>query len=230
MVKRATRNTKQTNYERMAEEARLMYEDRLAGMSMRAIAAKHGRALRTVQNRLNSYVPKMLEGPATLYRNAEVEKLDELEEKLWDIIHQDHQLVSHGKVMYAVDEHTGEEVPLKDYGPVMQAMNQLKWIADRRAKLLGLDQPVRTEVTVTSGEPEDAELAAMIQRARDKAKAMEEVLSSTVAIEQGKEVIDAEVVSDDTHQHAVRSEGPGERDPGRLRSDAAAPERRPGDL
>lgn len=186
---------RKVNYEKQAEEARLMYEDRVAGMALRAIAAKYGYSLRTIQKRLNTYVPALLDGPATMYRHAEVEKLDELEEKLWKIIRQDHALVSHGRVMYAYDEQTDSEVPLQDYAPVLQAMNQLKWIAERRSKLLGLDQPVKQEVTVTSGEPDDADLVAMIQRAREKAKAVEEVLSSPAELESGS-VVDAEVVGD----------------------------------
>jgi hypothetical protein len=39
-------------------------------------------------------------------------------------------------------------------------------ITDRRARLLGMDAPIKVEQTVTDVEPEDLELAKMIEEAK----------------------------------------------------------------
>lgn len=170
------------NNEKNAEEARLMYQDRLDGMTFRAIAAKHNCSIRKVQSRLNTYVPQLLEGPATVYRNAEVGKLDELEEKLWEVLDKDHLMISHGKVMKTEDE-TGELVPVKDDAPRMAAIDRLLKVADRRAKLLGLDMPAKTELNVTS-DIEDDELIQTLKSLRDKKQQEEqEITGETNVIE-----------------------------------------------
>lgn len=169
------------NAEKHAEEARLMYQDRLDGMTFRAIAAKHDCSIRKVQRRLNTYVPQLLEGPATVYRNAEVGKLDELEEKLWKILDKEHLMISHGKVMKIEDE-TGELVPVHDDMPRLSAIDRLLKVADRRAKLLGLDMPTRTELNVTS-DIEDDELIKTLKDLRErKRKEEQEIAEGTTTV------------------------------------------------
>jgi hypothetical protein len=46
------------------------------------------------------------------------------------------------------------------------ALEALLRIADRRARLLGMDAPIKVEQTVTEIEPEDLELAKMIEEAK----------------------------------------------------------------
>ena len=74
----------------------------------------------------------------------EIAKIDFLERKAIQILEKHHVFVSQGgKIVY-----DGEE-KLEDDGPALQAINTLSKLADRRAKLLGLNAPTRTELTST---------------------------------------------------------------------------------
>lgn len=101
----------------------------------------------------------------------ELAKLDNLESRYYDIMEKHHAYVSaSGKV--ALDQY-GQ--PIEDDGPVMQAMAGLLKVADRRAKLLGLNAPTRTELTgvvVTadlnqSSEKAKASVLALLGRLKD---------------------------------------------------------------
>jgi len=102
----------------------------------------------------------------------ELAKLDLLEARYYDIMEKNHAYVSaSGKVVVDV---TGEV--LEDDGPVMQAMAGLLKVADRRAKLLGLNAPTRTEltgvvVTADIGAQSDkakASVIALLSRLKDE--------------------------------------------------------------
>ncbi len=76
----------------------------------------------------------------------EMAKLDYLEAKAHEIMTKHHAYVTPAGKVVSLD---GEI--LTDDGPVLQAMNTLLKIADRRAKLLGLNAPTRTELTGRNG-------------------------------------------------------------------------------
>lgn len=74
----------------------------------------------------------------------EVAKIDFLERKAIEILEKRHVFVSQGgKVVYDGDE------KLEDDGPTLQAINTLAKLGERRARLLGLNAPTRTELTST---------------------------------------------------------------------------------
>ena len=74
----------------------------------------------------------------------EVAKIDYLEQRAIQILNKHHAYVSAGgKVVY------DDGVKLEDDGPVLQAIQVLSKLAERRAKLLGLNAPTRTELTST---------------------------------------------------------------------------------
>ena len=76
----------------------------------------------------------------------ELAKLDSLERRYHVIMEKHHVYVSaSGKVVYDGDER------LEDDGPLMKAMDGLLRVADRRAKLLGLNAPTRSELTAVVG-------------------------------------------------------------------------------
>lgn len=76
----------------------------------------------------------------------ETAKLDYLEAKAHEIMTKHHAYVTPSGKVATLD---GEI--LTDDGPALQAMNTLLKIADRRAKLLGLNAPTRTELTGKNG-------------------------------------------------------------------------------
>lgn len=110
-----------------------------------------------VQKYLNKHTPKLLEKDASHHRDIEIGKLDLLEERLWGMIDEEYYTVSQGRVVYF---ETGDPVP--DIEPVMKIIDRILKVAERRAKLLGLDKPVRVEATIHQVDSVDMELAQML--------------------------------------------------------------------
>lgn len=94
--------------------------------------------------------------PAAEVRAIEVLRLDELWRSAIKVLRTEHLTVSHGKVVTIKNE-KGEERPLADDAPVLQSIDRLLKIQERRAKLLGLDAP--TKVSVITDAALDEELA-----------------------------------------------------------------------
>ncbi len=65
----------------------------------------------------------------------ELDKLDMMTRAVIDVLEAEHYTVSDGRIVYLGDKE------LLDHAPVLQAVDRLLKISDRRAKLLGLDAP-----------------------------------------------------------------------------------------
>lgn len=96
-------------------------------------------------------------------RVLENEKLDLLEQVAQRELIRDALMVSHGRVVTIEIE--GEKVPLIDHGTKLTALASLLRIAERRAKLNGLDAPTRVSVLT-----EDAVDAAIRELEAEQAK------------------------------------------------------------
>jgi hypothetical protein len=81
----------------------------------------------------------------------ELDKLDMMTRAVIDVLEGQHYVVSDGQIVYigAKDDPDHRELLLDD-APVLHAVDRLLKIADRRAKLLGLDAPKRVEVSDTT--------------------------------------------------------------------------------
>ncbi|MCU1687846.1 MAG: hypothetical protein JWQ81_8585 [Amycolatopsis sp.] len=77
------------------------------------------------------------------YRTEQLERLDGLLRSAREVLDKEHIAVSNGKVMRNPD--SGEV--LLDDGPKLQAIETIRKLEERRAKLLGLDSPVKVEQT-----------------------------------------------------------------------------------
>src|SRR3546814_17280944 len=84
------------------------------------------------------------------------------------MIDEDYYTVSNGQVVYL---ETGDPVP--DIDPIMKIVDRILKVAERRAKLLGLDKPVRVEATVQQVDSMDMELAEMIRRSEESSEGKE---------------------------------------------------------
>ena len=101
----------------------------------------------------------------------ELMKLDRIERKAADIMEAFHPVVTM----------KGDVLNLPDNAPVVQAMNTLLKVADRRARLLGLNAPTRTELTSTvsisiedkSKQAKGAVLSLLARLAEDEQKIVE---------------------------------------------------------
>jgi len=162
-------NTTHHNKQKEAADAKRMFALRTGEdpacegepWTLARVADEMGCSVFRVQKLLNKYTPKLLDKDASRHRDIEIGKLDLLEERLWQMIDDEYYTVSNGQVVYF---ETGDPVP--DIDPVMKIIDRLLKVMERRAKLLGLDKPVRVEATVHTMDSTDMELAEMIRRGR----------------------------------------------------------------
>jgi hypothetical protein len=115
---------------------------------------------------------------ADIYIQRELDKLDAMEGEAWRVLESLHYVVNQGELVYVYPDEQPDLVkkgwarpkldfetraaledgrrglarePLTDNKPVLDALNTLLKIAERRAKLLGLDAPVKKQVEVSNG-------------------------------------------------------------------------------
>ncbi|WP_405960801.1 hypothetical protein OG235_27950 [Streptomyces sp. NBC_00024] len=77
---------------------------------------------------------------------SESEELDDLYAMALEVIDANHVVVSHGKIITTRDPDTGEEKPLKDSGPKLQAIQTALRIRESYRKLHGLDAEQKVSV------------------------------------------------------------------------------------
>jgi hypothetical protein len=82
-------------------------------------------------------------------RTIELEQLDALQRKAWEVLERPHLTVSNGKVVRVRNESTGQEITLRDDGPTLAAIDRLLRISERRARLLGMDGALKVEAEGT---------------------------------------------------------------------------------
>lgn len=185
------------NKEQKFELARRMHEDRTDGLTYRQIATKYSVSVDTVHRYVKQYLPAATQGAAEMWREHEIEKLDELESKIWKMLDKRYYKVDHGKLIRIEDENTGEEVPLLDDGPILAAADRLLKISERRSKMLGLDKPVQAEVT-HKAESVDSELLDVLKKVQERAKAEEDAIVEAEVVEDAPPAIEggSDVVED----------------------------------
>ena len=135
------------NPAQVAEQQESCYELKLAGWSYQRIATETGLAVGTVHNRIQARIEQRVQPLADELRAIEVDRLDRYLAKLDAQIQEDRSLARN------------VEVAVK--------------VAERRAKLLGIDAPEKVEATVTEVTQEDIALAELVAEAR-AASAIEE--------------------------------------------------------
>lgn len=82
----------------------------------------------------------------------ELVTLDAAARVAWQVLRKDHIHVQHGKIVRDEDG-----TPVLDDAPTLNAIDRILKIAERRARLLGLDAPTRIEVS----DAVDAEIARL---------------------------------------------------------------------
>lgn len=94
-------------------------------------------------------------------RLQELQSLDEMERHLWQSLRKDHVLVQQGRVIMV------EGVPVEDERFVLEALDRILKIKERRSKYLGLDAQVRLSVEADQIGGEIAQLIAAINATDD---------------------------------------------------------------
>lgn len=129
------------------------------GHSYDEIAAQLGFANRSAAYKAVERAMRLtVQEPAAAQRTLQLARLDLLFREAWAVLKAEHVAINNGRVIM---NPANPEEPLRDHGPVLAAIDRLLKIEERRAKLLGLDAPVRAElITVDAIEAEVARLAA----------------------------------------------------------------------
>lgn len=165
---------------------------RAQGMSYQQIAVTLGWEAKSTAYRAVARALKDTLGEAPEeVRQLELERLDELWRKAWEVMNTPHLMVQQGKVVgrrVGIERHPdgieklapdGKTIPiyedLNDDAPVLNAIDRLLKIQERRARLLGLDTPVKANITVNQVDPRDLELAEILREAKAR-QALEEQL------------------------------------------------------
>ncbi|MCX5522209.1 hypothetical protein OG342_04915 [Streptomyces bobili] len=162
-------------------------ELRAQGWSFPRIAAELGYGNRSsAQDAVERAIADITREPAEAVLHFELERLDaqlvrlnELEEKARAVLTARHITVSNGHVI--LHPETGE--PIEDDAPVLQAIDRLIKIEDtrrrnseRRAKLTGIEAAIKLDATVHEVTQQDLELQEMLRDAKARVAAQEEAL------------------------------------------------------
>lgn len=174
--------------ELIQSEAAAMWEDKINhGMTNEQLAEKYGVSIRTVFRRLEGFFPEKPAITLEAHRQRETDKLDMLEEEALKLLNKTHLVVDKGAVVFYNRE------PLEDSAPKFKAIDTLLKIAERRAKLHGIDSPVRAEITHNSGvEIQVTELQQLVDEAKRKQYDQEREIRKAL----GYEIEDAEIVEE----------------------------------
>jgi transposase-like protein len=146
------------------------YQRRLEGATYSDIAKELGVSAPTVKTLCQEYIDHITLPQAEQYRKIEADKLSIAEQVAWKILRDNHITIQHGKVVMLNDE------PIADPEPVFKAIATVLKISERRAKLLGLDMPVKTETEVKVSTPIDQSVEAMLREMEQRKAAEREAL------------------------------------------------------
>jgi len=128
------------------DNRRRCLELRLTGMTNEQIGDQLGLQRSTVNRHIKEALADIPKAEADALRSLEAQKLDRVERAANKVLAANHiAFASNGKIIKDLDPKTGEEYKLEDDGPVLAAIGKLLDIANRRAKLLGLDSPTKIE-------------------------------------------------------------------------------------
>lgn len=149
----------------VAELMELILQRRKEKLSFPEIARELGYTQGYIYKVYKRAINMVVEEPARQVVKMESMKLDALENELERLMQMRHPVVSAGQIVMvpiydefgrAIVDSQGEivKVPLEDIGPKIQIINATIKIQERRAKLHGLDRPIKVAATNPSGTAE----------------------------------------------------------------------------
>lgn|SRR5512138_419019 len=174
-------NVRGRSYEKIAEISREESWEPSPYFSRQAVHEDIKAALKARQDERNELAGEWIQ--------REIDKLDAMETAAWDVLESLHYVVNQGEVVYVYPDEQPQFIkkgwarpkldpetqaalegkraelqrePLIDNKPVLDALTVLLKIAERRAKLLGLDAPIKKQVEVSTGENVDARIERVL--------------------------------------------------------------------
>jgi hypothetical protein len=116
---------------------------RARGATWDEIAAEMGwKDKRGASNRVYDYLSRLAKhsnANVDAFRQELLEKLDVLEAACWEVLRRKHIIVQNGKVVSLYNSDTEDYDPIEDDAPVLQAVDRLLKIYERKARLTGVD-------------------------------------------------------------------------------------------
>ncbi len=126
-----------------AEKDARALELRRAGLSYRQVAAQMGVSVGAAWKYVTRGLDRTRREPADQLRRLEEDRLDLLQVQAAAVLRRTHYYVQGGEVVMRDGE------PLRDDGPTLNAIRVLLAVQERRARLLGLDEPTRIDAKVS---------------------------------------------------------------------------------
>jgi len=163
-VERYVYPAKLTNVD-LAEQQRTCYELRLRHHTIREIAALTGLSVGTVHKRITDEIETTVSPYREQYRVLERERLEGISRRLLDMMSKPHYVIEKGQVLTIAGE------PVEDIAVTLACTDRFLKVQERRARLEGLDAPVKVDVDA-SEVPVPAEALSMIERARQQAEVL----------------------------------------------------------
>lgn len=140
---------------------------RAEGLTFRQIADEMGCSVAGAHKRVMRAYGRMPGPDATAERNRMLRELDDAAVAVYGVLESAHLAISaKGVVTITVN---GQEIPVPDDHPVLEAVDRLLRIQERRAKLLGTDAPSKRSVEVVTKDALVAEMERMTQEMADGA-------------------------------------------------------------
>jgi hypothetical protein len=144
-----------------ADRRARVLQARLAGATFTDIGRQLGVTAQRAYQLHTDALRRTVQEPADQLRAVEAHRLDQLQAHAVEVLRARHVLVQAGRPV--LDPASGD--PYVDHGPVLAAISVLLRVAERRARLLGLDAPAKVDAQVR-GEVHslsaiDAELARL---------------------------------------------------------------------
>jgi len=178
------RNNHTGRIERDIDQARLDTEAaelRAKRWGYQQIADHQGCSVSTAYERVKRAIESTPYEAVEELRRVELESLDELERAAMAVLRTRHVKVDHGRLIVIDGE------PLIDDAPVLHAIQSILRIKERRARLTGIDTPVRVEQRHTV--EHKSELDAEIER----------LLAGMGPVEQGQAPVEAASEAEPAH-------------------------------
>ncbi len=135
-------------------------ELRLSGVPYETIAkqlgyADRGAACKDITRALEQSIAEQRASSETL-REQELLRLDQLWQEVWKVLKTEHYILHQGTIVKKGD------AELLDDGPILQAIDRLLRIQERRSKFLGLDSVIKHEVSLHEIDDEIRRLTAKL--------------------------------------------------------------------
>lgn len=158
------RNGTQDVKARLAEAERVL-ADRNAGMPMSEMMTKHGLSRATIFRRIDEAIAARIVPTVDAYREQQNAALDDLMQR-WET----QVATADAMVETGIRE---ESMTLVERGLTLRqgALQSILRVHERRARLMGVDAPVKVDATVTSTTPVDSAVAALVADIEQQASA-----------------------------------------------------------